>query len=107
MAHLNISSSSILLDQNFEPKISNFSGAMFLNPSDADSSRSWELGFVKKDVYDFGLVLLELITPKQRSQMNISSSGSLEEPLVEWVTQVLSSISVHLSDFDGWDCEGG
>lgn len=94
LAHLNISSTSILLDQNFEPKISNFSGAMFMNPSDLDSSRTWELEFLKKDVYNFGVVLLELITLKQRSQMNIGSSGSLEEPLAEWVTQLLSSISV-------------
>ncbi|KAL4631878.1 hypothetical protein ACB092_04G009900 [Castanea dentata] len=76
VVHLNLSSNSILLDQNFVPKISNFGGAkisssegmMFIDSNDTNSSNSsfvdsgvWELGFVKKDVYDFGILLLELI----------------------------------------------
>ena len=64
---------------NFEPKISNFGGAkissygglMFMDSNDIDSSNSsfvdsgvWELDFVKKDVYDYGVLFLELIVGK-------------------------------------------
>jgi len=67
VVHLNKSSKSILLDKNFVPKLSNFGGAkisspkgmMFIDSNDIDSSNSsfvdscvWELGFVKKNVYD-------------------------------------------------------
>ena len=65
VVHLNLSSSCILLDKKFEPKISNFGGAKistfegatFMDSNEIDSSSSsfvdngvWELGFVKKDV---------------------------------------------------------
>lgn len=94
LAHLDVTSSSILLEHNFEPKMSNFSRAILMNQNDPDSSGSWELGFIKSDVYSFGIVLLELITLKERSQMTASSSGTTEEKsLVEWITHLLSGIS--------------
>ena len=44
---------------------------MFKDSTNIDSSNSafvesgvWELGFVKKDVYDYGVLLLELIVGK-------------------------------------------
>ncbi|XP_045826020.1 probably inactive leucine-rich repeat receptor-like protein kinase At5g48380 isoform X2 [Trifolium pratense] len=56
MVHLSISLECILLGDDFEPKISNFGGAMFMN-NDLNKS----IRFEKKDVYDFGCFLFELI----------------------------------------------
>uniref|UniRef100_A0A2N9I9W7 Integrase catalytic domain-containing protein n=1 Tax=Fagus sylvatica TaxID=28930 RepID=A0A2N9I9W7_FAGSY len=107
VVHLNLSSKSILLDKNFEPKISNFGGAklsssegvMFMESNDINSSNSsfvdsgiWELGFVKKDVYDFGILLLELIIGKEPIQIN-NYSNSFNWSLVDWVTHLLTSSS--------------
>ncbi|XVF84225.1 hypothetical protein PTKIN_Ptkin17bG0008700 [Pterospermum kingtungense] len=69
LAHLKLSSKCVLLDQNFEPKLSNFGKAMLKNPNDIGLNRPrgfftinnefWEWDFIKKDVFDFGIVLLE------------------------------------------------
>ena len=97
VVHLNLSSKSILLDKNFVPKISNYGGAkiyssegmMFIDSNDKDSSNSsfvdsgvWELGFVKKNVYDFGILLLELIIGKEPVQIN-NFSNSLNGSLAD------------------------
>jgi serine/threonine protein kinase len=77
--HLSISSKCILLDQNFEPKISNFERATSNNSKIADSrsfSGIWDLEYVKKDVYNFGIVLLELITRWEPSQISYACSSS-------------------------------
>ncbi|XP_022761442.1 probably inactive leucine-rich repeat receptor-like protein kinase At5g48380 [Durio zibethinus] len=83
--HLDISSKCILLDQNFKPKISNFGEAMLMKSNNTDWSSSfymdsefWEMSFVKEDVYRFGILLLELITGKDPSQLtNSSNTGKL------------------------------
>ncbi|PWA76014.1 protein kinase-like domain-containing protein [Artemisia annua] len=69
VAHLKITSKCILLDDKFEPKISNFGNSIILmNTSGIPSS---DCNFVvphanpspyKEDVYSFGMLLLELIT---------------------------------------------
>ncbi|XP_050258432.1 probably inactive leucine-rich repeat receptor-like protein kinase At5g48380 [Quercus robur] len=107
VVHLNLSSNSILLDKNFVPKISNFGGAkissfegmMFIDSNDIDSSNSsfvdtgvWELGFVKKDVYDFGILLLELIIGKEPIQIN-NFLNSFNGSLADWIIHLLSSSS--------------
>ncbi|KAK2443113.1 putative inactive leucine-rich repeat receptor protein kinase [Trifolium repens] len=61
MVHLSVSLDCILLGDNFEPKISNFGGVMFINN---DLNKNIE----KKDVYDFGCLLFELIKGKKFGQ---------------------------------------
>ncbi|WCJ21845.1 Leucine-rich receptor-like protein kinase family protein [Euphorbia peplus] len=73
VAHLSLSSRSVLLDQNMEPKLSNFEMATLVNLNEINSSSRgfvmdmefWEQCFLKEDVLNFGFVLLELITGKK------------------------------------------
>ena len=77
--HRNISSKCILLDVEFEPRISDFGLARLMNPIDTHLStfvngEFGDMGYVapeylrtlvatpKGDVYSFGVVLLELVT---------------------------------------------
>ncbi|XVF29653.1 hypothetical protein REPUB_Repub15cG0140600 [Reevesia pubescens] len=87
VVHLNLSSKCILLDQNFEPKLSNFGKAMLMNPNDIGLNRPrgfsintefWEWDFVKKDVFHFGILLLELITgedPSKQTKCQLSNTN--------------------------------
>ncbi|CAJ2678294.1 unnamed protein product [Trifolium pratense] len=73
--HFNICSQSILLDENFEPKISNFGEAKFMNPNiEDDLGIMFKVndGKTKKDVYDFGSVLFELITGETYNELTRS-----------------------------------
>ncbi|ESW31197.1 hypothetical protein PHAVU_002G217900 [Phaseolus vulgaris] len=73
VVHLNISSECVLLDKNFEPKLSNFGGAKFVNPNiQDDASTMFYVSDGKKDVYDFGSLLLELITGKPLKELSSS-----------------------------------
>ncbi|KAL9329236.1 hypothetical protein ACSQ67_004239 [Phaseolus vulgaris] len=73
VVHLNISSECVLLDKNFEPKLSNFGGAKFVNPNiQDDASTMFYVSDGKKDVYDFGSLLLELITGKTLKELSSS-----------------------------------
>ncbi|WVZ22519.1 hypothetical protein V8G54_001063 [Vigna mungo] len=62
--HFGISSEHVLLDKNFEPKLWNFRSAELMKENQN------KLG--KKDVYDFGIVLMELITGKKHIEMNVN-----------------------------------
>ena len=72
VAHLRISSKCILLDDDFEPKISKFGNAKMMvnaNGTFASSSDSVipNLSHYKDDVYSFGILLLELVTGREPS----------------------------------------
>jgi serine/threonine protein kinase len=91
--HLDISSKCILLDQNFQPKVSNFGEAMLMSSTCASSVNSefWEMAFVKEDVHGFGVVLLEMITGVDPSNM----TGSSNNVLNEWIGHLSSSSDFH------------
>ena len=98
LAHLNLSSSCILLDKNFEPRISNFGRAMHIMTSNARifmaniEMSEWDL--TKRDVHQLGVLLLELITGEDP----LNNSGfyhSLEGKLVQ-NNCLLSTVSAAL-----------
>ncbi|KAJ8755147.1 hypothetical protein K2173_018945 [Erythroxylum novogranatense] len=81
--HLGINSKSILLDHDFEPKLSNFGEAMLIRESESEITRSfyvstdlWQGVFMKDDVHSFGVVLLELITGVDTREMMTNSLES-------------------------------
>ena len=81
VVHLNISSECILLDESFEPKVSNFGDAKFMNPSNLDDpSMTFYVNDGKKDVYDFGSVLFELVTGNTFKQLSFSFANLSGNP---------------------------
>eukprot|EP00258_Populus_trichocarpa_P029007 XP_024445026.1 probably inactive leucine-rich repeat receptor-like protein kinase At5g48380 [Populus trichocarpa] len=78
---------------NFQPKLSNFGEAMLMSSTCASSVNSefWEMAFVKEDVHGFGVVLLEMITGVDPSNMTASSNNVLNE----WIGHLSSSSDFH------------
>ncbi|KAH1081616.1 hypothetical protein J1N35_021377 [Gossypium stocksii] len=109
--HRNISSKCILLDADFEPKISDFGLARLMNPIDTHLStfvngEFGDLGYVapeyartlvatpKGDVYSFGVVLLELVTGEKPTHIS-KAPESFKGSLVEWITQLSNDGKLH------------
>ncbi|KAM5562897.1 putative inactive leucine-rich repeat receptor-like protein kinase [Rosa sericea] len=104
--HRNVSSKCILLDADFEPKISDFGLARLMNPIDTHLStfvngEFGDLGYVapeytrtlvatpKGDVYSFGTVLLELVTGERATHIS-KAPEDFKGNLVEWILQLSS-----------------
>ncbi|XP_058094043.1 probably inactive leucine-rich repeat receptor-like protein kinase At5g48380 isoform X2 [Magnolia sinica] len=101
IVHCNISSKRILLDEDYEPKISKFRSAALLDPLNTHLSvhaniKSDDMGLVAPeftskvvasqagDVYSFGVVLLELITGEKATKVANAPKG-VKGFLVEWI----------------------
>uniref|UniRef100_A0A0C9S705 TSA: Wollemia nobilis Ref_Wollemi_Transcript_14074_2786 transcribed RNA sequence n=1 Tax=Wollemia nobilis TaxID=56998 RepID=A0A0C9S705_9CONI len=102
--HRNISSNSILLDEEYEPRITDFGLARLMNPVDTHLSTFingdfGDLGYVapeymrtlvatlKGDVYSFGVVLVELVTGQKPIDVDTGEDG-FKGNLVDWITQL-------------------
>ncbi|KAJ6849719.1 putative inactive leucine-rich repeat receptor-like protein kinase [Iris pallida] len=102
--HRNISSKCILLDDDYEPKISDFGLARLMNPVDTHLStfvngEFGDLGYVapeyartlvatpKGDIYSFGTVLLELVTGERPTHVS-NAPDKFKGSLVEWITHL-------------------
>lgn len=102
--HRNISSKCILLDANYDSKISDFGLARLMNPIDTHLStfvngEFGDLGYVapeysrtlvatpKGDVYSFGVVLLELVTSESPTHVS-KAPETFKGNLAEWVVEI-------------------
>lgn len=99
--HRNISATSILLDEDYEPRITDFGLARLMNPVDTHISTFvngdfGDVGYVapeyirtlvatmKGDVYSFGVVLLELVTGQKA--MEVFDESDFKGNLAEWIS---------------------
>ncbi|XP_010532925.1 PREDICTED: probable inactive receptor kinase At1g27190 [Tarenaya hassleriana] len=107
--HQYISSNVILLDEDFDARITDYGLARLVasrnsNDSSFNNGDLGELGYVapeysstmvasfKGDVYGFGIVLLELVTGQKPLSINNGEEGlGFKGSLVDWVSQYLST----------------
>jgi hypothetical protein len=94
--HCDVKPENILLDEDFEPKISDFGVAKLLQRDQTDPNVSkvrgtrgyaapeWVFNIhinEKVDVYSYGVVLLELVTGSRASELGSNGSGDAEAAL--------------------------
>eukprot|EP00250_Pteridium_aquilinum_P016338 c23056_g1_i2 orf=889-2736(-) len=108
--HRNISATSILLDEDYEPRITDFGLARLMNPVDTHISTFvngdfGDVGYVapeyirtlvatmKGDVYSFGVVLLELVTGQKA--MEVFDESDFKGNLAEWISYLSTNGRVH------------
>ncbi|PKA57797.1 putative inactive receptor kinase [Apostasia shenzhenica] len=116
LVHQNITSSAVLLDEDYEARITDFGLARLVksSPADADAEATFttpfmsggfaEFGYVppeyasnpmattKGDVFSFGVVLLELVTGQKATEISSDSGGEgFKGNLVDWVSQLATA----------------
>ncbi|ONK57965.1 uncharacterized protein A4U43_C09F6250 [Asparagus officinalis] len=109
--HQNVSSNAVLLDEEYEPRVTDFGLARLMRPWTSDEGLNTtpflngdfgEFGYIapeyatnpvpstKGDVYGFGVVLLELATGQKATEVNSDLAGEgFKGNLVDWVTQLV------------------
>ncbi|XP_058094037.1 probably inactive leucine-rich repeat receptor-like protein kinase At5g48380 [Magnolia sinica] len=119
--HCNISSKRILLEEDYEPKISDFGYARFMNPVETHFSTSVVGNFfnsvfiapeymptlvptTKGDVYSFGMVMLEVITGKEPTQV-VNALQNFKGNLMEWIAYLSNYYATDESS-TGRGCDG-
>ncbi|KAG8643516.1 hypothetical protein MANES_11G043600v8 [Manihot esculenta] len=83
--HGDIKSNNIILDNNFEPKVTNFGLIMHFPPGRTNDIYSYSKDYKnlseKSDVYTFGVLLLELVTGR-----NVHEKGG---NIINWIVKAL------------------
>ncbi|WOL04148.1 hypothetical protein Cni_G12869 [Canna indica] len=112
----NLSSKAILLDEDYEARITDFGLARLVRTSagDGDTSSPFlngdfgEFGYTapeyatssdpttKGDVYAFGIVLLELVTGQKATEITSDAAGEgFKGNLVDWVNRLSATGKIH------------
>jgi serine/threonine protein kinase len=120
--HCDVKPENILLDQNFEPKITDFGLAKLLNRGGSSENTShvrgtagyiateWMSGLPitsKVDVYSYGVVLLELLSGRRVSELAVGSDAEVRSMLRKLVTMLANKLEGNdQSWIDGFvDCK--
>lgn len=103
IVHRGITSKCIMLDEDFNPRISDFGKAATLN----HTRSSWErgvsvLGCCEEDVHSFGKVLLELMTGRRYNE--IVRSFDMDGDMLEQISVVLNEAGLGDDDDEMMCC---